>query len=74
MKKILLSVLLIICLLVALVACIDPEENSDGTPYDPKNPNGSTVSSTVGGTGSGPQLGGDDPDGGQYGPIIPADR
>ncbi len=73
MKKIWLSLFLIICMLVTLVACVDPEENPDGTPYDPKNPNGSTVSSTAGGTGSGPQLGGDDSDGGSFGPIIPAD-
>ncbi len=72
MKKILIAFFLILCMLVTLVSCVDPEENSDGTPYGSQPSNSSTGTLSPGGTGSGPQLGGDDPDGGQFGPIIPA--
>ena len=71
MKKAFLSLFLIICMLLTLVACTDPEENPDGTPYDPNNP-GTTQAGTTGGTGGGPQLGDQDPNDGPFGPIIPA--
>ena len=75
MKKALISVLLITCLLVALVACVDPNKKPGGsnqTPQGDEVPFEGGTTAPTGGNGGGPQLGEEDTEGGEFSGIIPA--
>ena len=75
MKKALISVLLITCLLVALVACVDPNKKPGGsnqTPQGDEVPFEGGTTAPTGGNGGGPQFGDEDTEGADMGPLIPA--